>query len=88
MGCCFSVSPGEEPNDVPVFKNGGISKPANPLDPVEKSQPLLSGPDHLAFQNVVDLSSSSSIDQNVLEDLMKSSSDTGDSDLDDESLSE
>lgn len=77
MGCCPSsqTKEGNDQNDQqPMINVVNISKEPGLINSPEKSEPLLTGPDHLAFQNVVELSSGSDIDKNVLDDLMKSTS--------------
>lgn len=76
MGCCPSsqAKEGFETNDQqPMINIVNISRDQNFAN-TEKSEPLLTGPDSLAFQNVGDLSSGSEIDREVLDDLMKSTS--------------
>lgn len=79
MGCCLSsqANEGAQANDQQLMINAAnISRDPGLINSAEKSEPLLTGPDHLAFQNVVELSSGSEIDKNVLDDLMKSTSES------------
>lgn len=77
MGCCPSSHSDEriDQNDQqPMINVVNISREPGLISSAEKSEPLLTGTDHLAFQNVAELSSGSDIDKNVLDDLINSTS--------------
>lgn len=85
--CCSRNQQHERANDEqPMINVENISKSQNLINSSQPAPPLLSGPDYLAFKNVVDFSSGDQLEQNVLDAILNSS--TSDSDLEEEDQDE